>query len=839
MALSTRDLYLVLRARDEASRVLRGLSREMLATGAAARAAAARSNAAALRQQAIIARGTGATAAQVAALRASAAAWDEEARRVERAAAARQRLGSIMQTTSQALITGGVVMAAVGATMLTGAFKAVQFAVEYDRQVRLTLTQVNDLNKSVEEIGAIGLRVAQKVGVAFETLQPALFDIFSSTNANMKEAEQLLLSFSKAAVAGQVGIQDASRATIAIMNAFNIPMEKVNDVLDVQFQLVKYGVGTYAEFSKVFGNVLPSAARAGQSFQLVAAMLAFMTRNGMSAAMASTSAARALEAMSHPKTLQRLQDMGIRVRDAAGNMRPMNEILRDLRTRLDGLPGPEKVAALVELFKGAGGTIQARRFLEQVLLRPGELEELEFYLKQMNDASGAFDEAYATMADSVSVKTELLKNKWNAFKTQIGTLVIPPLLTLMDVVGRVLDFFNNLPPGIKEFIANFMVWGSVAAILGGALLTVLGVIAAIIAAAIAAGSAFLIVVGVFVDLGVILGIIGAMFVAAWRSSETFRVGVGNIITAFQNLWTSIQSTVGPIASTIRETFGTQIMSTLRNLGDLAGYVFNAIAQLIQNYLIPALTYLRMVWQQNQDVIRPLLTALGMIIRIIAILVGVVLGLVAVIGVGVLIAAFHAAIFIFERFIQIVRIIWAVLQIAITYVRHFGTATMEMRSVVSNAIGAVIQTVQRLPDTIRGLFSNAASWLHDAGRNIINGLVNGIKSAVGAVRAALGEVTAMIPDWKGPKARDLKLLLPVGRYIMQGLARGIQEGSGMVKTTLGGLTDDLGRRPGFGTPPPPPTAGQGTTVTQTINIKTQEIDPRVHAAQLGWELTGAF
>lgn len=832
MALSTRDLYLVLRARDEASRVVRGLSSELLRAGAAARAASARSQAAMLRQQAMQARANGASAAQLAALAASAAAWDREAQRIQQAAAARQRFGSIVQQTSQAMITGGVVMAASGALTIAWLASTVKAAVEYERQVRLTMTQVSEFSTSIKEIGDIGLRVAQNVGVAFESLQPALFDIFSSTNANIKQAELLLTSFARAAVAGQVSIQDASRATISIMNAFNIPFEKVNEVLDVQFQLVKFGVGTYEEFSKHLGNVIPSAARAGQTFETVAAMLALMTRNGLSVAMASTSAARALEAMSHPKTIERMEKMGIKVKDAAGNMLPLTDILRDLRSQIDKLPPTDRVKALVELFKGAGGTIQARRFLEQVLLRPGELEELEFFLKQMEGSSGAFESAYNTMADSVAVKTELLKNKWKVLKETIGAAVIPSFIVLIDAISNVLDKFNSLSPSTKKMIADFLLWGSVAAIVVGAILVIIGGLAGLAAALVVGGEALGFMMIVLTGFGTIIMGFATFLIMAWQNSETLRNGLGALGQSLQDLWNTAREVLGPLAEDIRNTFGQDVMEGIRTAGDVLGGFITAIAGIIQGYLIPALRDAKGWWDANQATIRPLLEVFGQVVKWIIIIGASVLGLIALIGVGGLVGAFMMLMAGVKMTVAVLSFFWQGTMLVVNAIKSFIQWLSSAIQSLGNFGNQARAVMMGIPSMIMGVFAAAGSWLVNAGARIIGGLIDGVRGKIGELKGVLGSITSMIPDWKGPKQHDLKLLVPTGKFIMMGLAQGIRDGASLVQDTLGSITGQIGTGQAMG---PPSVGNVEKTYQNTFNISTQEIDPRKHAAMLGFEL----
>lgn len=67
---------------------------------------------------------------------------------------------------------------------------------------------------------------------------------------------------------------------------------------------------------------------------------------------------------------------------------------------------------------------------------------------------------------------------------------------------------------------------------------------------------------------------------------------------------------------------------------------------------------------------------------------------------------------------------------------------EMVTVTAQKIEAMKGFFTRLPEAIKSVFSGAGSWLRDAGANIIRGLADGVRSAVGFVQDAL---RAVIPD----------------------------------------------------------------------------------------------
>jgi hypothetical protein len=85
----------------------------------------------------------------------------------------------------------------------------------------------------------------------------------------------------------------------------------------------------------------------------------------------------------------------------------------------------------------------------------------------------------------------------------------------------------------------------------------------------------------------------------------------------------------------------------------------------------------------------------------------------------------------------------------------------------------LQFFKSIPGQIEGFFASAGSWLVNAGRQIIGGLIDGIKSMAGDLMGVLHWIGSLIPIHKGPLEADRVMLVPHGRAIMAGLITGMQ------------------------------------------------------------------
>lgn len=94
----------------------------------------------------------------------------------------------------------------------------------------------------------------------------------------------------------------------------------------------------------------------------------------------------------------------------------------------------------------------------------------------------------------------------------------------------------------------------------------------------------------------------------------------------------------------------------------------------------------------------------------------------------------------------------------------------------NAWNTFKNGVQSLVNSVTNIFSTLRNInLWDIGRAIMNGLLNGLKSAWESVKGFVSGIAGWIRDHKGPIEVDRRLLIPAGNAIMGGLNRGLDNG----------------------------------------------------------------
>lgn len=159
------------------------------------------------------------------------------------------------------------------------------------------------------------------------------------------------------------------------------------------------------------------------------------------------------------------------------------------------------------------------------------------------------------------------------------------------------------------------------------------------------------------------------------------------------------------------------------------------------------------------------------------------------------------------------------------------AAISAFTALANGVGAGITAaynkVNSIVGKIRGIFSGAAGWLINAGKDVMQGFLRGLESMLNQVTGFFKKITDKIPDIKGPESKDKKLLRPAGKWIMTGFVDELQKGVVDVYKTLGGLTgalptfvpvfaDSVAAAGGTTALAAPPVAAQGNGATIVLN-----------------------
>ncbi|WP_420169006.1 phage tail protein [Streptomyces violaceoruber] len=360
--------------------------------------------------------------------------------------------------------------------------------------------------------------------------------------------------------------------------------------------------------------------------------------------------------------------------------------------------------------------------------------------------------------------------------------------------------------------------------LGSGLSTVLTALGPVLAAAATAFGDLIVALTPFVTLA------AEILAGALRALVPLFEGLGGVIQAMT-----------PFLAQLATNIGAQLLPVLERLPEILGMIVPVFEQAaaeifpeLTNVLVTIAPYLRDLAVQLADlavqltpVIARVLELSTLVARKLApylgpLLAGVIVGLIAILS-GLVTIVQTAVVPVLRTFARILSgdlagaartargvLEWLQAGARSVFVRMVGEAAQAVGRLASElGLGAsraaarlrdgllqgvhhVRTLVGSLPGIARAAAGAMGSALVAAGASLISGLIAGIQSKIGAVRAKLGELTSMIPNWKGPKRRDAKLLTPAGKSIIRGLIDGITATTPKLKSTLTSITNTIER-----------------------------------------------
>lgn len=391
-----------------------------------------------------------------------------------------------------------------------------------------------------------------------------------------------------------------------------------------------------------------------------------------------------------------------------------------------------------------------------ILLTP--LQEFAFRFEQMINrvaANGTLTSAFQGLSDVLGSVLDLFTRLFESGLQAMGQLGGP----LTNFVKGFADAFIALMPALTSFS------GMVANVLGAALEALTPAITAVTPA----------LTTLFDQFGQLAS--GALLAAAPLLTQIAQALGTTLLTALQQIGPLIPQLV-TMFSNLATQIGPQLAQSLPQIATAFGQLLGAVIQ-----LQPSLTALAL------EVLPPLVSAFATLAPYIAGFIQGIAGMVTVFaGMAQSLAGFTTQ--ATATAAAFTGPLVGAISSVVNVVRGAVSAVSEwVQSFVSGA-AQVISTVSQLPGQIAAVFSNAASILFNAGKAMIQGLINGIKSMIGAAvdaaSSVLGAIKNLIPHSpakEGPfSGAGWTSIFTGGQAIGQSFNDGLRDGfQGVVAT----------------------------------------------------------
>lgn len=363
------------------------------------------------------------------------------------------------------------------------------------------------------------------------------------TEADIK-AGALKTTMDLAASSG-MDLGEAANVVVQAMGAFGLSANESAEAANALAGAAAASSTDVEPLTQALAQCSAGAKNAGWSIQETTAVLARFADAGIEGSDAGTSLKTMLQRLAAPTSeaaATKIETLGIKTRDASGNLLGAAEMAQELQDKLGGLDAASRDAALSAIF-GSDAMRAAT-----VMMDSGT-EGLKKYIDAANDQEAAQRLANSQMSDG-SRAIEELKGSLETAAIQIGDTLAPIVQKVAELITALVNKFSALPEGVQQVI---VVVGILVAALGP-LLMIIGQISLGISAVAGTLSKLSGIGGVVTNLigGIktavtgLLGIITAHPVIAaitaiivtlvilYNKCEWFRDGVNGILKAIKD-----------------------------------------------------------------------------------------------------------------------------------------------------------------------------------------------------------------------------------------------------------------------------------------------------------------
>lgn len=325
---------------------------------------------------------------------------------------------------------------------------------------------VEKLNAKAKEMGETTVFSASEAASAFEYMAMAGWD-----TEDMLSGIEGVMSLAAASGEDLATTSDIVTDALTAMGYSAGDAGKLADVMAAASSNANTNVGL---MGSTFKYAAPLIGAMGYSMEDAAVAIGLMANAGIKGEKSGTALRTILTNLSAPtdKVQKAMDRLGISLTDEAGNMRSLDDVMKDLRTGFKDLSETEKTQVAADL----AGKEAMSGLLAVVNAAPADYEKLT---KAVNNSTGASKEMADTMNDTVNGQVTLLKSKvegvmikifenasgaireaiqqisdaldkvdWDAFGRKVG-----------DIVKKVVDFFGKLLKNSKQIIDTLKVVG--------------------------------------------------------------------------------------------------------------------------------------------------------------------------------------------------------------------------------------------------------------------------------------------------------------------------------------------------------------------------------------------
>lgn len=615
------------------------------------------------------------------------------------------------------------------------------------------------------------------------------------------------------------------------LTAFGLTAQDSEHFADVLVAASSNANTNVSMMGETFKYCAPIAGALGFSVEDTTEAIGLMANAGIKSTQAGTSLRTIMTNLSGEVKIcgENIGEVTVATTNADGSMRDLSDILADCRTAFSGLSESEKAAAAESLV----GKNAMSGFLALMNAGEGDIAKLSGAIDNCNGAAQSMAD---TMNNNLEGQLTILKSQLQELAISFGEILLPAVKSIVSFLQGFINVLNSMPDGMKQTIVTIALvaaaLGPVLIIIGkvisavGTIMTIVPKVAGVIKTvqgAFAALNATMLANPIVLIIAAIAALVAA-FIYLWNTNEEFR-------QFWIDLWEGIKEIAVAVWESLKEFFSAAweaIRATAETVWNAIAGFFTGLWEGIKNTFTTVVnaisSFLSTAWNTIQTVATTVWTAISTFFSTIWNGIKTVVTTV-VVAISTFLTTAWSTIkttitTVLNAIKSVFETIWNAIKTTITTVVNgikntITTVWNNIKDTVSNVMSAlknavstafstmwngIKNTIYGIYNTIKNGFTNAVNFIKNLassafgwGADIINGIVNGIKSCIGKVKDAVCSVADTIKSFLHFSVPDEGPLTEYESWMpdfMSGLAKGIEKSKGMVKDAVSGLAADM-------------------------------------------------
>ncbi|WP_034383016.1 phage tail tape measure protein [Deinococcus sp. YIM 77859] len=331
--------------------------------------------------------------------------------------------------------------AATGAVVALGAglAAAVRSGAAFEEQLVNIKALTQPTAQELEQLQEAALNLGTDIGVGPREAAAAILEL---NKAGLSASDAIgggLAGALNLAKAAGIEAGQATNLAVSAMTAFGLSAKDLPGVADTFANFANKTTLGADDLAQAIAAVGPVAKSAGLDLNEFSGYMATLAQGGFkNMSDAGTSLKTMLLSLQAPSTTAAaaLEQLGLDVYDASGAMRPLADVLADLRAKLAGLTEEQRNGYLKDIF-GSDGIRAA------TILYKASAAAIDENIKAMGLQGEAARVARERM-ESFAGQVQVLRANWERFTAQIGLALLPALTEIVRGVSAAVEALGDM-----------------------------------------------------------------------------------------------------------------------------------------------------------------------------------------------------------------------------------------------------------------------------------------------------------------------------------------------------------------------------------------------------------